>query len=343
MDEIINQETPIIETPPIQEQQTTKKKPSIWILLSILFFLTTITLSYLLLTQKTKEDKLAVKEDVKEKTTGIIKTEETKPAEQTDTAIPEYPNIYDEIIKEVRSLCPDLSISSPMLSFNNTEGPFWWDESNQKLGSLSGYNFSANLYTTYKENKKAADECFDKIDDYLSKNMEESVSNSPKFTNFGQEFYDYKGYEKENIKCYLNGENLICGQFIETLPLIQNIYMNGVKDLYIYIGRIEGRHILISSRNFFAGGQQILEKNDQGNYNSIGVSQDSWPCDMVFEHNIAPILVDNFCTTKDMDAEYYKNPSTSEYTLIGYRYSSENKEWEKVRLKRENGEWEKFE
>jgi hypothetical protein len=70
MDEIINQETPILETPPIQEQQTTKKKPSIWIFLSILFFLTTVTLSYLLLNQKQEvNNEEVVKEEVE---TGVV-------------------------------------------------------------------------------------------------------------------------------------------------------------------------------------------------------------------------------------------------------------------------------
>lgn len=75
MDEIINQQTDTIQSPSIQQEKPIKNKPSIWILFTIIFFITTLILSYLLLNQKQElNDKETIEEKIEEVETGVIET-----------------------------------------------------------------------------------------------------------------------------------------------------------------------------------------------------------------------------------------------------------------------------
>jgi hypothetical protein len=87
MDEIINQETPVIETPPIQEQQTTKKKPSIWMWTTIIFFIIIIILFYTILKKQKIINNVIPTEIPTLTTTDTIPITETIP-----TIIPEKQN-----------------------------------------------------------------------------------------------------------------------------------------------------------------------------------------------------------------------------------------------------------
>lgn len=124
MDEIINQQTDTIQSPPIQQEKPIKNKPSIWILFTIIFFITTLILSYLLLNQKQEVDNKETKiiGEVKEELDKMVL--ETEVIEEKDKVTTEKSDIEFDVTKiKIGDIIEGLEVISIYPASDNVNPP----------------------------------------------------------------------------------------------------------------------------------------------------------------------------------------------------------------------------
>ncbi|MBU3918567.1 hypothetical protein KKC63_01505 [Patescibacteria group bacterium] len=174
---------------------------------------------------------------------------------------------------------------------------FPWINENNDVDLIKGYSF----YAAYLVDRPVINNCSDGIITYLEKTLTPNAKNSRNEAKL-------LAFERDNIKCVFNSFDLDleCGDAAEstTPEYYREIYnfwnpnMETQIDLYIY--EVIDDFAVVAGKGYAA----LLKRTESG-WIEITGTQDLWECEVIFEHNVPPSLVDNECFFYDTTREYW--------------------------------------
>jgi len=185
---------------------------------------------------------------------------------------------------------------------------FPWINEDKEVELIKGYHMVPTI-----EYPSMGKDCKDRILNYLEVNLISNTENTSDRV---------LGFEKEDIKClFYTGcsefECLDCGDITKSITpeAYKGIYQCLNSEMKpgksFEIGKVMG-DFAISGYIYYA---ILLKKTDDGWIN-LYETQDTWECEIVFEHEVPPSLIGNMCM-------FY------ETTREVWRYDEELGKWEK--------------
>lgn len=250
----------------------TKKMPKAVRVLIILFFVGLVGTIVFFLIQDNEETPLLE---------GEVESEENNYIS--------YSAFLDGLENEIENYCNEIDIHERRYE-KNYEG-FYWLKENNGVELVKGRQFS----TVRLHDEDLMNICKERIINYVESNLIKNTKN----TGSG-----VVAFESDNIKCLLFDSNhldLHCGD------VLKSVTPNEYKEIFSYINTafdlsVSGRvfdvvdnfaHVFMGRRT--GAGYSAILKKEEGKWKEIMGTQDMFECEIVFEYEVPPSLVDNTC------------------------------------------------